>query len=66
MKNDRILPIGSSVIAKKDQFMEGNNEQFLTKDKIYTIIQNPHYYKYPIVITDDQGIPHSCPTKYFK
>lgn len=66
-KNTLILEIGSIVTAKKDQFNDDfNNSQFLTKNKNYTIIQNPQYYHYPIVITDDQGMTHSCPTSYFK
>ena len=67
MKNKKILEIGAIVVAKTNRSMEiGDRNQFLTKDKEYKIIDNPEYYDNPIVILDDEGYNHACPTSWFK
>jgi len=61
----RILPVGTIVVAKKNQTITSSGEQYLTAGKEYTIVKDPYYYKYPIEIVDDQEINHACALSNF-
>lgn len=63
--NLRILPIGTIVVAKKNQTMRASGEQYMTAGKEYIIIEEPIYYTAPIVITDNKGFQHSCALSEF-
>jgi len=61
----RILPVGTIVVAKKNQTITSSGEQYLTAGKEYTIVKEPIYYTFPIEIIDDQGFYHSCALSEF-
>ena len=59
------MPVGTILVAEKNMFMDYDGEQWLTKGEEYAIVENPLYYKYPIVIIDDVGKSHHCPLSSF-